>query len=91
VRWSEVKLGEVSLARGVKCTVKCSAGRQPNCSQQNTVRSESQCALRFGCQYRSCRCSVLLFHCIQLLNSGCNAIPVRCVIVVVFTHYDFFN
>jgi hypothetical protein len=27
-------------------------------------------ARRFGCQYRSCRCSVLLFHCIQLLNSG---------------------
>jgi hypothetical protein len=25
---------------------------------------------RFGCQYCSCRCSVLLFHCIQLLNSG---------------------
>jgi hypothetical protein len=25
---------------------------------------------RFGCQYQSCRCSVLLFHCIQLLNSA---------------------
>jgi hypothetical protein len=41
----------------------------------STVRSESRCALkatvrRFGCHYQSCRCSVLLFHCIQLLNSG---------------------
>jgi hypothetical protein len=36
---------------------------------------------RFGCQYRSCRCSVMLFHCIQLLNSGWSAIPVKCVIV----------
>jgi hypothetical protein len=40
-----------------------------------TVRSESRCALkatvrRSGCQYRGCRCSVLLFDCIQLLNSG---------------------
>jgi hypothetical protein len=44
-------------------------------SIETTVRSESRYALidmlrRFGCQYRSCRCSVLLFHCIQLLNSG---------------------
>jgi hypothetical protein len=36
---------------------------------------------RFDSQYRSCRCSVLLFHCIQLLNSGCSAIPVKCVTV----------
>jgi hypothetical protein len=36
---------------------------------------------RFGCQYRSCRWSVLLFHCIQSLNSDWSAIPVKCVIV----------
>jgi hypothetical protein len=32
---------------------------------------------RFGCQYRSCRWSVLLFHYIQLFNSGWSAIPVK--------------
>jgi hypothetical protein len=36
---------------------------------------------RLICQYRSCRWSVLLFHCIQLLNSGWSAIQVKCVIV----------
>jgi hypothetical protein len=34
-----------------------------------------------GFQSQSCRCSVLLFHCIQSLNSGWSAIPVKCVIV----------
>jgi hypothetical protein len=47
---------------------------------EDKVRSESRCTLRLryvesGCQYRSCRWSVLLFQCIQLLNSGCSAIP----------------
>jgi hypothetical protein len=56
---------------GVPCTVFInlaiySAFGKSLCTQA-TVRT-------FGCQYRSCRCSVLLFHCIQLLNSGlkCN-------------------
>jgi hypothetical protein len=35
---------------------------------------------RFGCQYRSCRWSVLLFHYIQSLNSGWSALPVKRVI-----------
>jgi hypothetical protein len=47
----------------------------------NTVRSESRCALRLCCQYRLCRWSVLLFHCIELLNSGWSAIPKKCVVV----------
>jgi hypothetical protein len=50
-----------------------------------SVFRKSQCTLatvcRFDCQYRSCRWSVLLFHCIQFLNSDRNAIPVKCVIV----------
>jgi hypothetical protein len=54
-----------------------------------TVRLKSRCALRpwysmvrrFGCQYWCCHWSVLLFHCIQLLNSGWSAIPVKCLIV----------
>jgi hypothetical protein len=41
---------------------------------QVKVCSESRCALRLLyvdlVVYRSCRLSVLLFHCIQLLNSG---------------------
>jgi hypothetical protein len=40
--------------------------------------------LRFGCQYRSCSWSVLLFHCIQLLNSGWSAILVECLIAYLY-------
>jgi hypothetical protein len=42
---------------------------------------------RFGCQYRSCRWSVLLFHRIQLLNNGWSAIPVKCLVV----WYSFYS
>jgi hypothetical protein len=46
------------------------------------VCSEGRCALRLRnvdlVVYRSCRWSVLLFHCIQLLNSGWSAMQVKC-------------
>jgi hypothetical protein len=44
----------------------------------------------FGCEYRRCHWSVLLFHRIQLLNRSWSAIPVKRVIVE-FTHYGSFN
>jgi hypothetical protein len=41
--------------------------------------------------YWSCCRSVLLFHCIQLLNSGWSAIPIKCVNNSVFIHLWFFQ
>jgi hypothetical protein len=65
----------------------------PGCSgieeeEEEVILRIPHCVLteKFYPLYRSCRCSVLLFHCIQLLNSSLSAIPVKCVIVSGFTY-----